>query len=141
MPYREKVAWLSLLAMAAVFVPYFTLTRLQPPDDTLPNLGQMARYAVTCGAWLAILGVGHWLLRRATPDEARLPMDERDVAIAHRARSRSYGVLVAGMILVGCVMPFTSSGWSIVNAAILMIVLAEAAFDASVVLAYRRQGG
>ena len=141
MPYREKVAWLSLLAMAVVFVPYFTLAKLQPPVDTLPNLDQMARYAVTCGVWLAILGIGHLLLRRSAPDEARLPLDERDTAIAHRARTRSYGVLVAGMILVGCVMPFTASGWRIVNAAIFMIVLAEAAFDSSVILSYRRQRG
>ncbi len=138
MPYREKVAWLSLLAMAVVFIPYFTWTALNPPTEALPNLGRMAAYAVTCGVWLAILGTGHLVLRRFAPDEARQPLDERDLAIRHRARNVAYGVLMAGMILVGCVMPFTDTGWKIVNAAVFMIVVAEAVHDATVIVGYRR---
>lgn len=47
-------------------------------------------------------------------------------------------VLLTGMILVGCIMPFTENGWKIVHAAVFMIVLAEAVNDASVVYHYRR---
>lgn len=43
------------------------------------------------------------------------------------------------MILVGCVMPFTHTGWSIVNAALFMIVTAELVGYGLVVLTYRRQ--
>jgi len=138
-PYREKVAWLSLVAMAVVFVPYFTWTKLHPPVEALPNLRQLALYAMASAVWGLILGVGHWRLRRQAPDEARLPLDERDRAIRYRARNIAYFVLLTGMILVGCVMPFTDGGWKIVNAALFMIVLAEAVHDGSVIFHYRRQ--
>ena len=141
MPYREKVAWLSLLTMLAVFIPYFTWSTLHPPGPEIPNLGQMALYAVTSLSWAALLGIGHLLLRRSAPDEARLPMDERDIAIAHKARGYAYGVLIAGMILVGGVMPFTNGGWEIANAAFFMIVLAECVSCIAIVTAYRRQRG
>ena len=56
-----------------------------------------------------------------------------------RSISSAYYVLIAGMILVGGVMPFNSSGWSIVNAAILMVVMAEVVHYGVLVLCYRRQ--
>ena len=138
MPYREKVAWLSLLSMLLVFIPYFTWTSLHPPGPEIPNLRQMALYACASLAWAVMLGIGHLLLRRSPPFEAKLPMDERDIAIAHKARGYAYGVLIAGMILVGGVMPFTNGGWEIANTAFFMIVLAEGVFSALIIHAYRR---
>jgi hypothetical protein len=137
-PYREKVAWLSLISMLAVFMPYFVWVKLHPPTEALPDLRQMALYAIVSSGWAVILGVGHLILRRQAPEEARLPLDERDRAILHRSRTLAYYVLLTGMILVGCIMPFTDSGWKIVHAAVFMIVLAEAVNDASVVYHYRR---
>ena len=139
MPYREKVAWLSLISMVVVFLPYFVWVKSHPPTEALPDLRQMALYAAVSLTWALILGVGHWCLRRQAPEEARLPLDERDRAIQHRSRTIAYYVLLTGMILVGCVMPFTASGWKIVQAAVFMIVLAEAVNDGSVVYHYRRQ--
>ena len=141
MPYREKVAWLSLLAMFLVFVPYFTWTELHPPTDPLPNFQQLRLYALACTVWCLILGVGHFLLRRANQDEAYRGLDERDLVIKYRARDYAYCVLLFGFIVVGCVMPFTSKGWEIVNTAIFMIVLAEAVHDGMMIYSYRRQLG
>ncbi len=139
MPYREKVAWLSLLSMLLVFVPYFTWAELHPPGPDIPNFSQMAIYACASLSWAVILGIGHLLLRWNSADEAKLPLDERDIAIAHKARGYSYGVLITGMILVGGVMPFTNGGWEIANTAFFMIVLAECVFFANVVYNYRKQ--
>lgn len=139
MPYREKVAWLSLISMVVVFLPYFVWVKLHPATDALPDYRRLTLYAAVSLTWGLILGLGHWRLRSLAPEEAKLPLDERDRAIHHRARSIAYGVLLTGMILVGCIMPFTDTGWEIVNAAVFMIVLAEAVHDASVVTQYRRQ--
>jgi hypothetical protein len=141
MPYREKVAWLSLLSMFLVFAPYFTWTELNPPTDPLPNFQQMRLYAIACAAWGLLLGVGHLLLRRGNQAEAKLPLDERDIAIKYRSRDYAYGVMLVGMIIVGCVMPFRSNGWEIVNTAIFMIVLAEVVHYAAMIHSYRRQLG
>jgi|SRR6202041_3243485 len=140
MPYREKTAWLSLLAMAITFGPYFTMTATHLlPSEPMPNLRQLALFAATAIVEMVILGVGHLYLRRRSTEEARMPLDERDQTIMRRSVSSAYYVLIAGMILVGCVMPFNSNGWSIINAALFMIVAAEVVHYGVVVFSYRSQ--
>jgi len=140
MPYREKTAWLSLLAMVVTFGPYFTIIATRAlPSEPMPNLGQLRLFAVTAIVQMLILGVGHLYIRRGSKQEARIPPDERDEAIMRRSVSSAYYVLIAGMILVGCVMPFGSSGWSIINAAVFMIIAAELVHYGVVVFSYRRQ--
>jgi hypothetical protein len=140
MPYREKTAWLSLIAMAVAFVPYFAIvlasSHSRPP---VPSLRQLGLFAVASVVQMAILAIGHLYLNHEFPDETRTLPDERDVAIMRRSISFAYYVLIGGMILVGCVMPFNSNGWTIVNAALLMIVLAEVVRYGVVVVSYRRQ--
>ncbi len=139
MPYREKIAWLSLVAIIVTFSPYFVWSALYPPVEALPNLRQLSLYAVAALTRVLLLGVGYWLLRRSAPEDARMPADERDTAIQHRATSIAYYVLMAGMILVGGIMPFVYSGWAIVNAALFMLALAEAVSYGVIVHCYRRQ--
>jgi hypothetical protein len=141
MPYREKIAWLSLLAMAVAFGPYFTIVMAgrSHAGTSLPNLRQLGLFAIAALVQMLILGIGRLYLSRWSPQEAHTPPDERDVAIMRNSISLAYYVLIAGMILVGCVMPFNSSGWTIINSALVMIVFAEVVHYAVVVVSYRRQ--
>lgn len=140
MPYREKTAWLALIALALAFGSYFTFVAASAPwGAALPNLRQLGLFAVAALGQLLIVGVGQLYLRRRAPQEARTPPDERDRAIMRRSLSSAYYVLLAGMILVGCVMPFNSRGWTIINAAVAMIVAAEVVRNGAVVVSYRRQ--
>lgn len=140
MPYREKTAWLSLIAMVVTFGPYFTMIAARfLPSEPMPNLRQLGFFAVTAIVQMLILGAGHLYLRSKSAQEARMPLDERDQAIVRRSVSSAYYVLIAGMILVGCVMPFNSNGWSIINAALFMIIAAEVVHYGVVVFSYRRQ--
>ncbi len=59
-------------------------------------------------------------------------------AISRRSLGAAYGVLIAGMILVGCVMPFHASGWKLINTAAAMIVRAEVVHYGVAVSSYRR---
>jgi hypothetical protein len=138
MPYREKVAWLSLIAMAVAFGPYLTLMTISPPTGPLPNLPALSFFAATVAVQLVILGVGHLWLRISSPQDARVPADERDRAIARRSLGAAYYTLLTGMVLVGIMLPFTSGGWMIINAAIAGIVLAEVVHYAVAVWSYRR---
>ncbi len=140
MPYREKTAWLSLFAMAVAFVPYFAIVLANSQSHpSAPTLRQLVLFAGAAILQMAILGIGHLYHNRRAPDEARTPPDERDVAIMRRSISFAYYILIGGMILVGCVMPFNSGGWTIINAALLMIFLAEVVHYGVVVVCYRRQ--
>ena len=140
MSHREKVAWLSLFAMAVTFVPYFALMASGAlPLRPLPDLARVGWFALTTIVQVILLGVGHLALRLTAPEDARAPADERDSDITRKSVSAAYYVLMVGMIMVGCVMPFLHKGWDIVNAAILMIVVAEVVHYGIVVVSYRRQ--
>lgn len=139
MPYREKIAWLSLIAMALTFTPYFIITTQQhPASETLPNFRQLGLYGAAAVARVLILGIGWLALRAGAREDARMKPDERDRAISGNASTWGYGVLMAGVIYVGVFMPFTSNGWTIVNAALAMIVAAEVVRYGAVVVGYRR---
>ena len=139
MPYREKIAWLFLIAMSVTFGPYFSMVALAPPGDELPNLRQLGLYAVASILQLIILGIGYLYLRRSSPEDARVPLDERDRAIQNRSVTIAYYILIFGMILVGGIMPFTVKGWAIVNPALFTIALAEFVRHCVVVVCYRKQ--
>jgi hypothetical protein len=109
------------------------------PEAVLPNVRQLVLFGITAVLQAIIVGVGYLFIRRSSPDDARMPLDERDRAIMQRSISSAYYVLIGGMVVVGVMMPFNSSGWSIVNAAIFMIVAAEIVHHGVAVASYRRQ--
>ena len=138
MPYREKTAWLSLAAIAITFAPYFAIVAISP-QTALPDLRQLGLFATVVIVQVIVLVVGHIYLAIRGPQEARTAPDERDRAISTRSITAAYYVLIVGMIIVGCVMPFSSGGWKIINAAVFMIVLAELVHYGATVISYRKQ--
>jgi hypothetical protein len=139
MPYREKIAWLSSAAILLAYIPYFGLTLASASAASMPDLRQLGLFAITTFVQLSILGAGHLYLRRGAPEEARMPPDERDRAIIYQSMSYGYYCLIAGMIVVGGVMPFFTEGWKIVNAAFFMIVGSELVHNSVVIYRYRKQ--
>lgn len=140
MPYLEKTAWLTLIAIAITFGPYFAIVAARDrPTSGMPNLHQLTLFGVTVLAEVIILAIGHALLAATSPIDARTPPDERDRAITSRSITMAYYVLIVGMIVVGCVMPFNSSGWKIIDAALAMIVSAEFVHYGVIAISYRQQ--
>ncbi len=140
MSYREKIAWLSLLAMAITIVPYLAVVAWGSSQEAgMPNLRQLMMFGIAAAAQAVFIGIGHLILRLRSPQEAKMPADERDEVIMRRSISYAYYALIFGMIVVGCVMPFSKSGWSIINAAIATIIASEFVHYGAVVVSYRRQ--
>src|SRR5512136_143251 len=95
MPYREKLAWLSLVGMAVCYGPYFLFTSRSPLlDQPLPNLELMARFAAAAGGNAAWVLLGRLFLRATTPHDERGAGDERDRAVDRRATTVAYYVLI-----------------------------------------------
>jgi len=139
MPYREKIAWLSLAGMAVCYGPYFALShRSSLLDQPLPNFGLLALFAGAAGANALWNLLGRLLLRTTTPRDERGPADERDQAVDRRANTVAYYVLIGCALYVGCYMPFISSGWHIVNATIASVIIAECLRYALIVRGHRR---
>lgn len=135
---REQFSWVWLGALTLFYGGYFVvITVLEAAGEVglFTRLGLLTAAAAASGL---ALGINALVARsRREPGEETRP-DERDRAIRSHARSVAYGVLLAGMILVGCVMPFGATEWEIVQATILVIVIAEIVSCSVVVASYRR---
>ena len=138
MPYREKEAWLYLIAMVVAIGPYFAWVAFgDHAAAPLPDFRQLLMYGVAATAQMLIIGAGHLYLRLAYADDARAPADERDHEIGRRSMSIAYYILITGLITVGGFMPFYTGGWEMVNTAIGAIVLAEFLRNSLIVRSYR----
>ena len=132
----EKRAWLSLWSMCPPYCIYFAILIGFPEllSTVLERFGCLAVVATIHA--LAYIG-GLLAIKRHEAGEPLLE-DERDRAIDGRATRLAYFILLAGMIVVGMVMPFNNSGWKLVNTALLFIVLTETARYVLILLGYRR---
>ena len=133
----EKRAWLSLWSLCPAYAVYFAIQIWFPALLATP-LDRFACLALVATFHAVAYVVGLLVIKRHEAAEPLLE-DERDRAIDGRATRTAYFILLAGMILVGMVMPFGNTGWKLVNTALLAIVLAETARYALIVMGYRRQ--
>lgn len=140
MPYREKIAWLSLLAIGVPYCFYFASVLLQtPPPGPLPDFPRLIVFGVTALTHGSALGLGRlilWLTNRA---DAAIDLDERDRDFERRSLAAAYGVLMTGMLVVAAFSPYAKPGWEIVNGAVFFVVLAEITHYGVIVFNYRRQ--
>ena len=137
MSVREQFSWVWLAVMVVVYGAYFASVLLLRAHGEIPFLMEFVLLGAAGLTQMIILGAASLVMRARREARARTKPDERDRAIEHHATTMAYYVLVAGMIVVGCVTPFTASGWEIVRAAVLAIVIAEIVHHGLVVRAYR----
>jgi hypothetical protein len=137
MAWREKIAWLALAAMALAYGPFFAALGREAVSGG-PTIGRfLLLFGIASAVRVAIEVGGRIVLAVRLGAEARAPADERDRAIASRSAHFAYVVLLAGMIVVGGVMPFSNQGIAIAGAALLAIVIAELIRCLAIVLSYR----
>ena len=134
MAFREKFAWLSLVAMIACYGTYFVISDSRPVPEagTLDSVSQVWLFGFCAVAHGAIVGLGQFLLGK------RQKADERDRDIERRSMTTGYWVLLLAMMLVGVVYSLVETGWEVANAAILAIVVAELVREGVAIWHYRR---
>lgn len=137
MNFREKTAWLNVIAMVAAYSLYFGLLLFGHPAgrEVFPMLWLFGSIAV---AHALTVIVGTVILSALAPKSERARADERDRAIRRRGATMAYYVLLVGMMVVGVYMPFIESGVPLANAGLFAIVAAELVNSAVVLVSYRR---
>lgn len=137
MNFREKTAWLNVIAMLAAYSLYFGLILSGHPagHEVFPMLWLFGSIAV---AHAITVIVGTIILSAQAPKPERARADERDRAIRRRGATMAYYVLLAGMMVVGVYMPFVESGVPLANTGLFAIVVAELVNSTVVLLSYRR---
>jgi hypothetical protein len=133
----ESRAWLSLWGMCPPYVIYFAV-QLAAPDWPGTVLGRFGFLAAVAAAHAAVYATGLSVLTLRERGYS-LVADERDRAIDARGTRTAYFVLLTGTVVVGMIMPFGRSGWEVVNAALLAVVLAETTRNIMIVIGYRRR--
>ncbi|MCM8730796.1 hypothetical protein ACFO8O_07420 [Hephaestia sp. GCM10023244] len=136
MAYREKTNWLTLIAMVIAYTVYFSI--VLPRGTALSLLQTLWLFAQVTITQAVVVIIGNIVLAARTDKRARVA-DERDRAIARRGATSGYYTLLVGMILVGVVAPFDDlPRTTLLNYALLWIVIAEAVRLTTIVSSYRR---
>lgn len=137
MNFREKSAWLNVIAMLAAYSIYFGLILSGHPAgrEVFPMLWLFGSIAV---AHAVTVIVGTIILSARAPKSERVRADERDRAIRRRGATMAYYVLLVGMMAVGVYLPFVESGVLLANTGLFAIVVAELVNSFVVLMSYRR---
>lgn len=137
MAFRERVAWLTLGALVVMYGLYFGVVGPAAGFGARSMLDIVWSFGPLAAAHAAVMAVGAAALALAARNEAKAPPDERDRALDRRGSQVGYYVLLAGLVLVGVVMPFSEPPWKIVNTGLLVVVLAEVARHVVILGGYR----
>ena len=137
MNFREKTAWLNVIAMVAAYTVYFGLLLSGHPAgrEVFPMLWLFGSIAI---AHAVTVIIGTVILSAQAPKSERSRADERDRAIRRRGATMAYYVLLVGMMVVGVYMPFVERGVPLANMGLLAIVIAELVNSVIVLTSYRR---
>lgn len=134
---KERTAWAWLICLLIVPTLYFAWFRYLNlmPDST--DLGRLANLAVPL-VIMALVALGVKLVNiRNAHKLGNDILDERDQLIEARASAVAYQILMAGIILVGFVMPFSATRWELIDTTFFAIVVAECVHSALMLRAYR----
>ena len=132
----ETRARLMLWTMIPIYLIYFAV-QIAAPAWLTGILPRIACLAAASGGHGVIYVIGLLVLMARERGQG-LHADERDRAIEAGATRIAYYLLMSGTTaVVGMIMPFTKTGWNLVNAALLWIVMAEALRNLLIVRGYR----
>jgi hypothetical protein len=126
MSFREKLAWTSLIATAAIYGWYFA--------TELPLQAKGTADHSLLGVTILLLALAQAIptvvLAIQSPREAKMPLDEREKLIVLKGNRAGYVVLTSGA-LVCCVAGthFGVDGTMLGNLILLAIVVAQIAKD------------
>ncbi|MDA1075048.1 MAG: hypothetical protein O3A63_09865 [Proteobacteria bacterium] len=134
MAFKEKSAFLVLLALLVVFTGYYSI---------LLSAGLGVSVGVFIGSvvmLVIIMIIGHAALAlfHAPVEEVDQALDERDVAVERLSIRNAYYLLLAGIWVIPVMALADLSGLLIANAAFAVILISELVYYTSMVTYYRR---
>lgn len=137
MSFREKSAWISVVCLLVIFVPFFWNSYRQFTGQVDGSAG------LSVAVWLLVSFVVleivlHAAIALQAPKDAASPRDERERLIEMRATHVAFQVLVLGALAAVGSIHLTRSAWVVQQVVLLAIVVAELVKFGGQVLLYRR---
>ena len=140
MPFQEKVAWVTLVAAVLVYGTFLSVVLSWPAADQTV-LRVVVAFTIALTVQGVAVGVARPMLALRDPAEARIPLDERDRSVAHRAFKAAYLTLMGGVVFVAMGVPYAEAGWQLTFAAYLTTIVADMVRMAATILGYRSRHG
>lgn len=136
MPFREKIAWLSISTTVIVWGAYFTF--LLTSARQLPPPAAFGGFLAAVVVQTILVVAGSIVTAVVSPKDASAPGDERDKAVSHAAYALAYPVLLS---LIVCITPTLYLGVSakvMTYELMAAIVIAEIVHYGAQIVGYRR---
>jgi hypothetical protein len=138
MPFREKIAWLSLMAIAVTSGGYFILL-LRAGNGGVPpvqvNLGLLVATVIVI---TLVTMIGAIAIALMNPKDANAGADERDRSVARRAAAGAYHVLLVLVMLAAVTAHLGLGLGGLLNGILAAIVIAELVRCGLEIHGYRR---
>jgi hypothetical protein len=137
MPFREKIAWISLLLTVAVYGGYFAcLSVPRGSGDWLSDsFGPLVGATLLFVVLMIVLTVAVAVL---APKDAAAPLDEREKLIALKAAQFAYFALSAGAFTAIVALFAGTDRFFVANFLFFSLIAAEIAKDAAQIVYFRR---
>ncbi|HMN47035.1 MAG TPA: hypothetical protein PKE27_20830 [Povalibacter sp.] len=138
MSFREKTAWVTLIALIVVSLMYW----LHGPGMFEPHRHGLALLALgaSLGTFVSIELIGWLVFYFRNPKEARTPKDEREQIIALKATRIAFWVFTAGTFAaIFVTLHLAGAGAVAMGVSIVFaFVLAQLVRQATIIVYYRR---
>jgi hypothetical protein len=134
MPFREKSAWVTLMAILLVSALFL----LHAPRLSHPGPWDFHVLLACIGAFVVIETAAYLVLRLRYPEDARTPIDERERLINLKATRLASGCYVVGSFLAVLTLHHGASAVMIGYFIVLAFVIAEIVKYGARIVYYRR---
>jgi hypothetical protein len=134
MPFREKSAWVTLMAILLVSALFL----LHAPRLSHPGPWDFRVILACIGAFVVIETAAYLVLRLRYPEDARTPIDERERLINLKATRLASGCYVVGSFLAVLTLHHGASAVMIGYFIVLAFVIAEIVKYGARIVYYRR---
>lgn len=137
MSFREKSAWITLIAI--LLVSAFYITHVPNVLEPEPRLWELHVVGITFAAFIVIDVIAHIILYVRFWKDARTPKDERERLIDLKATRLAWYVFVVGTLLAIVTTPHHgASGFGVMIFVLFAFALAEIVNYTARIIFYRR---
>ncbi len=137
MSFREKTAWIALVAHGAVYGVYFLIVARSWNEGVAEGRVPVGLLFATVLALVVISVVLVAIAAIAAPKEANAPVDERERMIELRAIRIAWYVLVTGVMGAMLALLIGWNAFQVINVLLAAIVVAELASALSQIVQFR----
>ncbi|MEI9932349.1 MAG: hypothetical protein WDM89_17860 [Rhizomicrobium sp.] len=138
MSFREKSAWVSLLAYFGIYGFYFASVAAALGRGAADSAHFLGLFAQSVVLFVVVVVIGTVAAAVSAPKDAQTPLDEREKLIALKAGNASGYALATGVVLAIGAALFGADDFLLINVLFFALVVSEVFKIAIQIVLFRR---